>query len=167
MIDVATLADAAAGWTASTIVYGISINDSGTMTGNAQGPTNRNGSIYSGGPTGGSANVTLLKSLSGALSGLNTGYGFGINSSGQVAGGFGNKAFFYNGSTTSQPTDPYGGISNAYAINDVGRMVGNRQGISPTQKTTRSIRTTVERCNPCSPTTPRESRTASIMRTRP
>ena len=50
MIDVSTLA----GFASTVTVRGYSINNSGAMVGFADGPPNRNGFVYNGGPTGGS-----------------------------------------------------------------------------------------------------------------
>ena len=125
MIDVSTLA----GFASNVNVGGYSINNSGAMVGFALYPSPpRNGFIYSGGPNGGSGDVTFLSNLPGVFNGYTNCWPFGINSSGQIAGGAGNKAFFYDGSATSQPTDLNGGLSNAYAINDNGVIVGNREG---------------------------------------
>ena len=126
MIDVSSFA----GFATTVTTWALGINDNGAVIGNSLGPSNRNGFIYTGGPNGGSGDVMFLSTPPGTNHGVANSYPYGINSTGEVAGGFGNIAFFYNGSTTSEPANPYGGsLSNAYAINDNGRIVGNRVGI--------------------------------------
>ena len=97
MIDVSTLA----GIASTAPSRGYSINDSGAMVGFADGPTNRDAFVYTGGPGGNSADATLLTNLPGALNGQGSAiWVFGINNAGQIAGAIGNVAFFYNGTTS-------------------------------------------------------------------
>ena len=123
MIDVSTLA----GIASTAPSRGYSINDSGAMVGFADGPTNRDAFVYTGGPGGNSADATLLTNLPGALNGQGSAiWVFGINNAGQIAGAIGNVAFFYNGTTSvSLGTFSGGQLSDAYALNDNGVVVGN------------------------------------------
>jgi hypothetical protein len=123
MIDVSTLA----GIASTAPSRGYSINDSGAMVGFADGPTNRDAFVYTGGPGGSSADATLLTNLPGALNGEGSAiWVFGINNAGQIAGAIGNVAFFYNGTTSvSLGTFSGGQLSDAYALNDNGLVVGN------------------------------------------
>ena len=122
MINVSALA----GIASTAPSRGYSINDSGAMVGFADGPPNRDAFVYSGGPGGGSSNVTMLTNLPGALNGQASAiWVFGINNSGQMAGAIGNVAFFYNGTTSVTLGSFGGGLSDAYALNDNGLAVGN------------------------------------------
>ena len=126
MIDVSSFA----GFATTVTTWALGINDSGAVIGNSMGPSNRNGFIYTGGPNGGSANVTYLSSLSGPFRQWRTVIHTASTPPGRSPAGLETSRSF--------PTVQRGGAGQslrsslyptAYAINDNGRIVGNRSGM--------------------------------------
>ena len=126
MIDLGSLPTAPGGRALYSIAYGI--NDSGQVVGSSQGWANMPGItvevqdafLYSGKPP-----MIDLGALPGYFNFNNDGYGYGINNSGQVVGGFGSHAFLYSGGImTDLGTLPGRSQSVAYGINNSGQVVG-------------------------------------------